>query len=526
MIVFDMPATSESPALRAVALGSCRVTNPVIVLRDRGDVHLLATGLSAHHTAPEALQSLRVATADHAIPDVVSPYIFGTERTPPVDHLRGLIVGGVDVFLLEVCADRQFSYGEILLQENFVTRNLVQPSGGALLDWYREVCRGRAPDEACVAATLERLKQRGLDPSDAMADLLRGVRLSTQAGEEIADALRTMMSKFSGRWVVVGAFEVPGHQGAIMKDRRALNAKLESAARQCGAAFYDPTHLLLEHGKETALDGGGANIYEYAESFYPVVGQGLTDLARFGRHVRRTSSKSAAADSKGRTGARCFSSGLELAQRVDAELVALHRRRLAASGPTKSGLYSHYQAKVERGSVVESRERAVLDLVEAYLPSYDAYGVLRAGLGELALLLAASGRKVTAYEAEPNRRAAIEAGREHLEQIGLLASGALTVLTSITPESALPGSTLGIGLGVVQVLDESAAAPLLERMRFFEALLIDLRAFLRIRETPADKAAAIVGLRAIGFDSRRHYPADELSWFQKSNPGAGRLSWV
>ena len=46
-----------------------------------------------------------------------------------------------------------------------------------------------------------------------------------------------MMSMLAGRWTVIGALEAPGHEGQLMRDRRALNDILERAARECGAVF-------------------------------------------------------------------------------------------------------------------------------------------------------------------------------------------------------------------------------------------------------------------------------------------------
>jgi hypothetical protein len=280
MVIFDLPPISRRGAVRATALGSCRVTNPILVLRNRGDLKICDWALSAHHTAPEALQSLKVVAGELRIPDDLSPYVFETETTPPIDRARDWLREGIDVFVLEVSSDQQFVYGDVLLQQNFVARELVQARRGALLDWYRVVCRGEAPDEECVQMALENMQKGGFEQSETFADLLRGVRLKPQDGAEITRALHEMMSRFGGRWVVVGQFALPGQEGTIMQDRRALNAKLSAAARQCGALFYDPTQLVTEHGNATALDGGGADIYEYAPSFYPTVGESLVNLVR------------------------------------------------------------------------------------------------------------------------------------------------------------------------------------------------------------------------------------------------------
>jgi hypothetical protein len=205
----------------------------------------------------------------------------------------------------------------------------------------------------------------------------------------------------------------------------------------------------------------------------------------------------------------------ELADRVNAELVALHRGRLEQLGPEASGLYEHYRHMVERQTLVAVRQKAAFELIERRLPAYDGYAVIRAGLGELALLLAASGRPVIAYEFDRYRAPAIDAGRAHLEAIGLLAPGALTLIGTAGPEAPLAGRILGVGLDSVSARDEAAAAPLMERSRFFEALLIDLRLYLRQREDSAEQAAAADALKVLGFGERQDFPAAQLSWFHR-----------
>ena len=208
---------------------------------------------------------------------------------------------------------------------------------------------------------------------------------------------------------------------------------------------------------------------------------------------------------------------VDLAKRLDAELTVLHRGRLAELGPTASGLYVHYQTILERGSLVGRREAEALYLIDADLPAYDAYAVLRAGLGELALLVAAGGRKVIACEPDLHRRTAICAGLNHLEHIGLISPGALTVLPTLAPQGPLEGRVLGMGLDVVHVRDEAAAAALMAQMRVFDALLVDLRLFLRFREQPQDKALAVAGLQGVGFERRRDFVlAGGLAWFSRA----------
>ena len=210
----------------------------------------------------------------------------------------------------------------------------------------------------------------------------------------------------------------------------------------------------------------------------------------------------------------------ELADRLNWELITLHRQRLNDLGVTESGLGPHYQGLMERETLVGLREERVLELVAWSLPAYDAYAVMRPGLGELVLLLAASGRRAIAFEPYATRRGAIEAGRAHLEAAGLLAPGLLTIVAGLTPCEPLEGRVLGVGLDVAHVHTEANAAPHVARLAGFEALLIDPRLFLRRRLERADQDMMVTQLEALGFIQRGDYPADFLSWFQKPDSGS------
>lgn len=58
MVIFELPASREWGDPRAMSLGSCRVKNPLLVLRDRGHLRISAEGPMPTHTAAEALQGL------------------------------------------------------------------------------------------------------------------------------------------------------------------------------------------------------------------------------------------------------------------------------------------------------------------------------------------------------------------------------------------------------------------------------------------------------------------------------------
>jgi len=279
MVVFELPATREGSALRAVSLGSCRVRNPMFVLRDRGALRILAEGPTPTHTAEEAGQSLAFFMGEQTIPEDLNKFVFEYDHRPVQERLGRALHQGADVFLLEISDDKQFSYENTFLNQNFVSRHFVQPYRGALLDWYREISRCQPAAESTVEAALEKLRIGGFRHDEDMAALLRGIHLEKRNGDEIAATLKALTSKMGGRWVIVGPFTIPGDKGDVMTRRRAFNKALRAAAESCGATFFNPTRLLRRHGKEGVL-AAGVSIYEYEESFYPTLGAALIKQIR------------------------------------------------------------------------------------------------------------------------------------------------------------------------------------------------------------------------------------------------------
>jgi len=280
MIAFELPASRDGAALRGISLGSCRVRAPLLALRDRGDLRTGPESPSPSHTAAEALQNLAVVLGERAVPEHLCQYIYESDHRPSVNGMAERLRQGVDVFVLEVSDDKQFTYGDLCLNQNFVTRNLVQAHRGALLDWYRNICRGGFAAEDTVQSALSKLRDGGFDHDEAMANLLRGVRLERRGGEETAEKIATLTSKMGGQWVLVGLFTVEGDDGDVMRRRRELNEALKDAAARYDTRFYDPSELLVRYGRERVLDAGGSNIYEYAQDFYATVGVALVSQVR------------------------------------------------------------------------------------------------------------------------------------------------------------------------------------------------------------------------------------------------------
>ena len=279
MVVFELPASRQGGALRVVALGSCRVKNPMFVLRDQGDLRVIADGPTPTHTAEEAAQSLAFFTGERKIPEELNQFIFEYDHRPLQPRLTRALGQPADVYVLEISDDKQFSYDGVCLNQNFVSRHFVQPYRGSLLDWYREIARNKQAEENCVEEALGKLRDGGFRHDEAMANLLRGIRLDRRDGAQIRTTVETLTSKFGGEWMIVGPFTIPGDTGAVMTRRREFNKGLREVAKRSDVKFFNPTRLIREHGKDGVLDGG-VSMYEYEESFYPTLGKALVKQIR------------------------------------------------------------------------------------------------------------------------------------------------------------------------------------------------------------------------------------------------------
>jgi hypothetical protein len=500
MLVFELPLKSESRGVRVAALGSCRTRNPFWALQDLGELKVCDHGLSLTHGVDESRQALEAVLGLREIPAEFSPYIYGVVTPPESDRLRRTLGAGVDVFLLEVSAARQFSCGDVFLQQNFVSRELVQKHGAALQAWYRRIARAGKVEDAIVDDALEKLRAAGQADMPLFERLLRETRLGRTDAQAIERTLSAMMAMVPGRpWVVEGTMTTPGAGGALMEDRRALNADLRAACERCGALFFDPTELVEAYGPTVVFDDGGANVHEYNPDVYPTVGRALLDRVKAVYPVPEAPAPPTATGS---------------AERLNAALIDLHRRRLAEMGTAASGLYAQYEQLLDRNLLIGPRDRAALALIDHYLPEYDSYAVMRAGLGEVAFLLAASGRHVVAHQPNSNRRKAIEAGLTHLQKLGLIETGMMSVSPELTPAAPAAGRVLGVGLDTSEFRDDAVAAPHLERAAKFTDLLIDPRLFLRLREGRAEQDDLLEALAERGFGVRREYFADGLTWLR------------
>ena len=205
---------------------------------------------------------------------------------------------------------------------------------------------------------------------------------------------------------------------------------------------------------------------------------------------------------------------------IDAGLMALHGERRRALGDAESGLFSHYATLMERGTILVNDDIAACRLVQVSLPPFREYVVLRAGLGELAFLLNGVGLQVVACEPNGSRFAALEAGLERLAASGTVDPGAFRTFQGYFPARIELRPTLAVAPVFVFDLPLEEDQEFCRALQRFDALLINPRLFIRVRESESERLAASEFLRSLGFEPAQEFIDRNMIYFERAGGAA------
>ncbi len=189
----------------------------------------------------------------------------------------------------------------------------------------------------------------------------------------------------------------------------------------------------------------------------------------------------------------------DLADRVNAGLNAVHAPRLAEMGTNESGLGAHYERLLEQGQIYGAREQMIAAFLLDRLPQFDRYVIMQAGLGQLALALAMSGKEVRAYDVHLSRFTATTASVDGFEQQGLIERRAVAPRPGLLGPTAVSGKTIAVALETVLHFDLEQEDEALAKLCEFDALLIEPRVFLRMRSEASEREEILAKLEGLGF---------------------------
>ena len=310
-------------------------------------------------------------------------------------------------------------------------------------------------------------------------------------------ALDELMFDRAKQWTLVSHFVVPGMGGTQMKDRADLIDAVRQASSRHGVAMFDPSIILERHGRETVLASEGRDVYHYNPNFHETVADGLLAAAGLVSGPVMTASAAAAKIAT--------PSAAGATERVNDKLLQLHLGRVAALGVDESGLYAHYKGLLDSERIAGQSVAELANLITYLLPRFDRYDVLRAGLGELAFVLAALGLRAVGFDQNPKRFAAMTAGLEEFTNEDLEIASRLTIGRAAIPDLPRRNRVLGIATHLIGYTPEQQEQAI-NKLSAYSALLIDPRVFLYLRNSDEEREAIVETLRSLGFTQIREFP--------------------
>jgi hypothetical protein len=536
MLVFDLKSQGDA-VQRVAVIGSCRVRNPLLKLREAGnhDLKWIVSKPPLTHSFNEARQIIRYVKREVEIPDVIAPFIFETARTPKLDGYPEDLLSTVDTVIIEMCDLKQVHFQDFYFQNNYFARNFVRKHANQLLSWYRNFSRGIAISDDVVAQSLGALHAAGVEVTETTEAILRDTRIYSPDAEVISDDAKKLVFDRKKRWIFFSHFSDPEDESTVMSDRRGLAAAIKAAAKEVGAEFFDPSRLVQHYGRNNVLRGDGADIYEYAHEFFPALGHimcsilnkgtdGNLDLPQYGRPVgqepKQTKAKSAAASpavppTKSEPAATPAKTHVQptldgSAEKTNKLLLNVTRERFEALGLERSGLYPYYKRMMDAGSLIRVGDVKVRDLLRQRAPKFHRYTVLKSGVGSLPVLLAFEGFRVTATDSNPYRTDTLRAVMRRLTAGRPAVGRLITVIDWNGSDSSASSEANGLGIATGLVLTPKNQAEYLERLSKFDAVLVEPRRFLGA-DNPSETVAYV--FEKIGLKQSKGLPSANLALF-------------
>ena len=511
------------PGVFVLPLSGCLLARPLAAFANaRYEVRTPIGFGPAKYTLGEMIQFIRILRGDLTVPPQLDVLAGLPAKFEPPPAARGL--AEVDVVLVEPNSPDEILYGSYVLQRPAIVREMIRPIVAASKDpnvgemaqaWYAEgVLRRDEEIRVSLGPQLGALVPDDLPAADLYRDVFLNARGELGNVIEGVRELRALVEKpiglitYTYRYLPNGR---PIHWPADFREN------ILNAAVVLDLPVFEPWKLVRELGVEKTM---APDMRRYRADFDLPLGEVIVNFAKDVASRMTPVAHSAATHTQTTPSRkRRKPPPARLAEAVNNALVSVHKDRLNGLGEKESGVFGAYRAGIEQGVLIGSREKTAVELICDTLEPYDEYAVLRAGLGEVALLLAARGRRVTVYE--PNRftRYSLEAGKAALETAGLLRGKLFTIEWSLTPYGPLDGRVLAVGLNATMARDDASALALLEKMRVFEALLIMPRFFVRPHPTDEDRALLADRLLGLGFTIRKDFSGTPFCWFGKPEIG-------
>src|SRR6266404_875542 len=232
--------------MRVLALGSCRIHDPLMVSHRLGQVEYLNRRFKSREPIylqdiHEMIQFFRLAMGEIPMPAEIGPFAF--YKGLRFDKRMPRVLRDAERVVIEVCTDKHYH-----------AMGYAMPSA-----------RTR--------------------PIGSLSK--RRARLSST---DIAEGMSTLQALLDRPVLVMPHVAVRLTDGGMLVERIAHIEKTAEAARQAGLPVLDPRSFVERDGQQRALDKGGTDIHHYAKDYLPIAGREIAKALHTCTEIDRTAS--------------------------------------------------------------------------------------------------------------------------------------------------------------------------------------------------------------------------------------------
>lgn len=246
---------------RITVLGSCRVHTPCSILEKQGRILLNQKKIFGFvHNTREIIQQAQIMAGEISVPSRLRPYVNIPDNWAPPKASSpqsfGDIFRDTDIFVVEISSVRLIQFKALFLQINR-TRELIADQNPDLRTWWDDLIRyGRNSFRAAP--------QR--EPANVAEEVAFGLSAIEQDANALLDDINKISAMLAKPVLYVSHFNLD-YDCKPIPQRQLIADTLESASREFGVKYIDPTPLVIANGfKESIMDLG-----HYKEEFEPKV---------------------------------------------------------------------------------------------------------------------------------------------------------------------------------------------------------------------------------------------------------------
>ena len=276
--------------MRVLALGSCRVHQPLNAVELRSEIKYL----NRHawrwppiyvHDIHEAIQLVRLGIGEIRMPGTIRPFAYQSGLRWRYRVPLPLPMRQAEYVVVEICTDKHYEVAGWTLNVNEIERQLRVGAGAAGEAWWQEIDRGRRPSEAKALAVEAALCARWRTRrwfGEGHRLVLRELTFRYLSVSDIAAGMARLQALVARPLLVVPHVVVRLSDGSLLGERLQHVEKTIEAARSLGLPVLDPRVFVERDGQSRALGKGGTDFNHYALEYLPVVGREIVEALRPG----------------------------------------------------------------------------------------------------------------------------------------------------------------------------------------------------------------------------------------------------